>query len=261
MNASASYPRQNLRPVMVVDDDAVFRQELEWHLRRRGHAVVSFSSALEAMEQLRWGLRPCLILLDLRMSVMTGWEFRAEQRADPAVAGIPVVAMTTGNWKASDNSNFAERLEKPFELDALHVLLDRYCRSVAVTAPGEAPAARRPVLVVDDNPDILAGMRELLEEHGYAVLTARNGREALDAARTGQPRLILLDLAMPEVDGWQFLELRSLEPLIRDVPVVIMSAYARTSQVLGGTLAVLSKPVDPGTLVETVRRYERRIMQ
>ena len=70
------------------------------------------ANGLQALEQLRWGIKPCLILLDLRMTVMTGWEFRAQQKQDPALAAIPVIAMTTGRWKPEDLEDFAERLEK-----------------------------------------------------------------------------------------------------------------------------------------------------
>lgn len=252
MTRPAARKSADRRPVMVVEDDDGFRQELEWHLRRRGFDVAAFGNAVQAMEQLRWGLRPCLILLDLRMSIMTGWEFRDEQRKDPAVASIPVIAMTTGNWKPSDVRTFTERLEKPFRLGDLATLLDRYCKFAGVAGGAVEPP---PVLVVDDNPDILSGVEELLVAHGYRVLTARNGREALDVARTGRPGLILLDLAMPEMDGWQFLNRRAAEPEISDIPVVAMSAYARDNQGLVGVRAVMSKPVDPAQLVDAVRRY------
>jgi CheY-like chemotaxis protein len=83
---------------------------------------------LAALEKLRWGMRPCLILLDLRMDVMTGWEFRAEQKKDPALADIPVVAMTTGRWKPDDLKDFTEHIDKPVNVEVLLVIVARYCR-------------------------------------------------------------------------------------------------------------------------------------
>jgi len=86
---------------------------------------------MAALEKLRWGMRPCLILLDLRMGVMTGWEFRAEQKKDSALADIPVVAMTTGRWKADDLKDFVEHIQKPIDLEALRVIVSRFCPKVA----------------------------------------------------------------------------------------------------------------------------------
>jgi CheY-like chemotaxis protein len=68
-----------------------------------------------------------VILLDLRMTVMTGWEFRSEQKKDSAVADIPVIAMTTGRWKPGDLTEFPEHIAKPIDIPALRDVLDRYC--------------------------------------------------------------------------------------------------------------------------------------
>src|SRR5688572_30931716 len=89
----------NGKSILVVDDDEDCRESLAEIIRGKGLQVVSVKNGLEALEQLRWGLRPNLILLDLRMDVMTGWDFRKEQKEDPELADIPVVAMTAGHWK------------------------------------------------------------------------------------------------------------------------------------------------------------------
>src|SRR5437764_36291 len=101
------------------EGNAAIREGLTSLLEEEGHQVIAVANGLEALEQLRWGNKPCLILLDLRMTVMTGWEFRAQQKQDPALAGIPVIAMTTGRWKPEDLEDFAERLEKPLDLETL----------------------------------------------------------------------------------------------------------------------------------------------
>jgi CheY-like chemotaxis protein len=110
-----------------VEDDTSIREELAAILGQEGYEVVTAGNGRDALERLHWGLRPAVILLDLRMNVMTGWEFRAEQKKDAAVADIPVIAMTTGRWKPDDLNDFSEHISKPIDIAGLRSLLDRYC--------------------------------------------------------------------------------------------------------------------------------------
>lgn len=115
--------QQVSKQVLIVEDDAGIRDELAVILGQEGYDVVTARDGRDALERLNWGLRPAVILLDLRMTVMTGWEFRSEQKKDSAVADIPVIAMTTGRWKPDDLNDFPEHIAKPIDIH----LLDRYC--------------------------------------------------------------------------------------------------------------------------------------
>ena len=115
------------RQILIVEDDATIREQLAELLRYDGYDVVTAGNGRDALDELHWGLRPSVILLDLRMNVMTGWEFRAEQRKNASVADIPVIAMTTGRWKPDDLRDFPEHVAKPINLANLRELLDRYC--------------------------------------------------------------------------------------------------------------------------------------
>jgi CheY-like chemotaxis protein len=124
-------PRMNedsAPPVLVVEDDAAILQALTDAIGAEGYRVETATNGLEALEKLRWGLRPCLIVLDMQMRLMTGWEFRSEQRKDPALAQIPVVAMTAGRWKDIDLRDFVARIDKPIALDDLRALLRDHCK-------------------------------------------------------------------------------------------------------------------------------------
>jgi CheY-like chemotaxis protein len=125
-------------PVLVVEDDAAIRQALIDAIGAEGYRVETATNGLEALEKLRWGLRPCLIVLDMQMRLMTGWEFRSEQRKDPELAKIPVVAMTAGRWKDIDLRDFVARIDKPIALDDLRALLRDHCK-----IQGGAAAATR----------------------------------------------------------------------------------------------------------------------
>lgn len=109
----------------------------------------------------------------------------------------------------------------------------------------------RAVLVVDDDEGIREAIQSALEDEGYNVMTAANGKEALDAARAHRPRAILLDLMMPVMNGWEFFEEARCDPAIASIPVGILSAYADRAP--KGVAAVLRKPIELDWLFRVVR--------
>ena len=112
----------------------------------------------------------------------------------------------------------------------------------------------RTVLVVDDDASIRDTIAELLSEEGYQVVVAAHGREALELIRGGvRPQLIVLDLMMPVMDGWQFLEVRAADPELSAVPVVVVSATPETLQP-PETCAFVRKPMRLEHLLEVVGR-------
>jgi CheY-like chemotaxis protein len=111
------------------------------------------------------------------------------------------------------------------------------------------------ILVVDDDEAILDSLRDLLESEGYGVDVAHDGREALDKlAQMEPPQLILLDLKMPVMDGWQFLSERSADAALPRVPVVLLSGLPFIPNALGVS-DFLSKPINPSRLLDCVRRF------
>ena len=114
------------RTILIVDDEPDLRDALAQILGDEGYHIETAATGLEALDKLRWGLRPMVVLLDMQMRVMTGWEFRNEQQRDPALAAIPVVAMTAGHWKKQDLSDFAARIEKPIDVDKLRKVLGQF---------------------------------------------------------------------------------------------------------------------------------------
>jgi CheY-like chemotaxis protein len=112
------------------------------------------------------------------------------------------------------------------------------------------------VLIVEDDADLREMMAELLQLEGYRTRSVANGREALDyLERTGRPDLILLDLMMPVMDGWEFRRRQMADPSLADVPVVVLSALdpARAHDLAGALF--LKKPLDFDRLLELVRRF------
>jgi CheY-like chemotaxis protein len=120
----------------------------------------------------------------------------------------------------------------------------------------------RTILVVDDDPDVREAISDVLVEEGYRVTGARNGREALEQLRDHtRPSLILLDMMMPEMDGWRFrMELKKL-PELASIPVVILSAHGnvRDAALALGAADYLRKPLRIESLLEIAERYCRPI--
>lgn len=121
---------------------------------------------------------------------------------------------------------------------------------------------RSVVLIVDDNRVLCEALNEFLSVQGHAVQSAKNGNEALRLLThlADRPALIFLDLAMPIMNGWEFLAELRQRPLLADIPVVIMSGCEDVAQKAqqAGVVAVLRKPVEPGVLLKIIDHFDER---
>jgi CheY-like chemotaxis protein len=128
---------------------------------------------------------------------------------------------------------------------------------VTTSPSGNDLETRTTILVIDDDDDIREVLATLLDEAGFRVVTAANGREALEHLREDpQPDVILLDLMMPEMDGYQFRAEQQRDPALRAIPTLIVTAGTVTSRVEAlGAEAILRKPVSLRRLVDTIRRF------
>src|SRR6266851_2404435 len=114
--------------------------------------------------------------------------------------------------------------------------------------------AKLAVLIVEDDPDALEALGDLLDSHGYAVSSARNGAEALELlGRSALPNLIVLDLLMPTMDGWEFRRRQKSDSRIAHIPVVVVSASSAAKPIDADS--ILRKPVNIDRLLETIARH------
>lgn len=116
--------------VFIVDDDFGIRDAFREILEEQGYTVASAANGRVALDELRRGGRPCVILLDLMMPVMDGWQFRAEQQKDPSLAEIPVVVLSA-DTQVKQKAAFlraAGYLQKPIEMDTLLATVSHYCQ-------------------------------------------------------------------------------------------------------------------------------------
>jgi signal transduction histidine kinase/DNA-binding response OmpR family regulator len=197
--------------ILVIDDDASVREVVQRFLTKEGYRVASASGGEEGLRLAR-ELGPDAITLDVMMPAMDGWAVLAALKGDEATASIPVVMLTMVDDRGLGYAlGAADYLVKP---------VDR-ARLLAALAPHRREL---PVLVVDDDPGVRALLRRMLEKEGYGVAEADNGRAALERVRERVPGAILLDLMMPEMDGFEFLEELQRSTPGRAIPVIVVTA-------------------------------------
>jgi PAS domain S-box-containing protein len=208
--------------ILVIDDNPDVFYLMQENLAEAGYQVVGALSGDDGLAKAR-ELNPFTITLDIMMPVKDGWQVLHELKADPRTRSIPVVLLTIVDKKALGyHLGAADYLVKPIEEAALLEVFNR------LAEPGTIRQPER-ILVVDDDPHVFDMVRELLEETDYTVDCAVNGIEALEAIRQESPDAVLLDLLMPELDGFGVLEQLAQNPQYRDIPVIVLTAKTLTS--------------------------------
>jgi signal transduction histidine kinase/DNA-binding response OmpR family regulator len=231
--------------VLVIDDDPTALDLLERTLEGAGVRVVKASDGREALNLAR-SLQPAAITLDVLMPGMDGWEVLNELKADAATADIPVIIVTmTTDRHLGYALGATEFLTKPVRRDQLVTLLDRHATE----------GGRRHALVVDDKTENRELLRRVLGNEGWRVSEAENGQAALEAVAKDPPALILLDLMMPVMDGFEFVrEMRRRDPP-SEIPIVVVTAKDITDEDLrrlnGGVMGLIEREgLDQDALVE-----------
>ena len=205
--------------VLVIDDDRDALELITRGLSTEGYAVITAQDGERGLDLAR-ELQPSLITLDIMMPGTDGWSVLGSLKADPQTSSIPVVMLSI----AADREmgyvlGAVESLTKPIDRAELREVVERY-----VTQPG----AR--VLVVEDDPDSRALLVRHLEDAEMIAVEAENGVAALDRVAEHAPDLVLLDLMMPEMDGFEFLEELRRNPEYRSIPVVVVTAKNLTAE-------------------------------
>ena len=206
--------------VLVIDDDPNARRIIRHFLAKEGFEAIVAKDGDEGVALAR-EVRPALITLDVLMPKRDGWSVLRELKATPALADIPVVMLTITDEKSTGYAlGASEFLNKPIDRKRLSKVLERFR-----VRDGDLA-----VLVIEDDPTTQQMMRRLLLEFRCRVRIAENGRLGLDDLTLQRPDLILLDLMMPEMDGFEFLaELRNRSEFA-DIPVVVVTAADLTQR-------------------------------
>ena len=200
--------------VLVIDDDPEARDIIQRFLVKDGYAVATAASGEQGL-RLAHEIRPAAITLDVMMPDLDGWSVLRALKADPVLSAIPVIMLSMVDDRTRGISLGAvDYLTKPVDRGLLHKALSHYYCAEELC----------PVLLIEDDIETREIMARTLDNAGWAVTGAGNGQEALDRMAELQPRLILLDLMMPVMDGFDFLTAMRARPEWRHIPVIVITA-------------------------------------
>ena len=230
-----------VRPILVIDDDQNSRDLLQRTLEADGHSVATASGGEEGLDLAR-RLQPLLITLDVMMPGLDGWAVLKELKSDPTLRHIPVMMVTIeGEQDLGYTLGAVEHLTKPVDREKLLQLVSHHA----------GPDGGGVALVVDDDGAMRSLFSRALSEDGWKVDEAENGAQALERATERRPDLVVLDLMMPVMDGFDFL----FEFRLRDdwtaVPVIVVTAKDLTEEDRQRLNGGVERIIEKGALTRT----------
>jgi PAS domain S-box-containing protein len=247
--AEQSQPRAARNAVLVVDDDPIARNLIQRSLEKEGFETVVAGTGAEALRLARQ-LRPSAITLDVMMPGMDGWQVLGQLKADPVTCEIPVIMITVvEDRNLAFSLGATEYVTKPIDRDRLaSILLRHRCASPPCL-----------VLVVEDDSDQRRLIGAILEKEGWEVATAENGALALQQLQERDVQLIVLDLLMPEMDGFEFVVAMKQNPAWKHIPVLVLTSKDITEEdrerLNGRVQRILSKgSLEGGAFVDELKR-------
>jgi signal transduction histidine kinase/CheY-like chemotaxis protein/HAMP domain-containing protein len=239
--------------VLVIDDDATARDLIAHHLREEGYGVATATGGLDGIKKAK-ELRPVAITLDVMMPDLDGWAVLTALRRDVQLADIPVIMATiVDEQQRAATLGAVGYITKPIDHDRLVMLMKRFA----------VPARPTRVLIVEDDAVQRERVRQWLEPQHWTIADAENGKAALALLQQAPPDVILLDLMMPELDGFQLVSMLQQNEQWRKIPVIVITARdlspADRARLNAGIKTVLVKEAfDPAQLIEKIHQLVER---
>jgi len=265
--------------ILIIEDEANNLDVARRIVRGAGHEALTATDGLLGLEIARRE-HPDAVLVDLLLPKLDGWSVTRAIREEPWAKKIPIIAVSALAMEAdrerAREAGCDDFVTKPYAPAELRVLLGKHFADASAPKPatrasessgsGISPAERLGrVLVVDDEPANVELIVRRLGGNGYETLTASNGHDAIAIATKEQPDLILMDIMMPGLDGWQATRLLKGDPKTANIPVVFVTARDRPEDVAqgfeAGGIMYVNKPVEPVELFARVRNaiYMKRL--
>jgi len=260
--------------ILYVEDNEVNRDMLSRRLRLEGFEVLLAGDGQQGVSMAK-DEKPDLILMDLSLPVLDGWEATRLLKADPETRGIPVIALTAhamaGDREKSLKAGCDDYDTKPVNMETL---LSKMRSQLGIEA-NDSPEAQRPqppktekkesdkgrILVVDDNETNRDFLSRRLEMEGFSVELAEDGRRALETLKRRIVDLVLLDVMMPGISGYEVLEEIRLKQSLTELPVIMVTARDRSEDIVQalklGANDYITKPIDIRVLLARVQAHIR----
>jgi CheY-like chemotaxis protein len=241
------------KKILVVDDNPSLILSVKAGLDglASGYEVIGVTGGKECFDFLEKGNLPDLILLDIMMPLMDGWEVKRKLGEQAEWRKIPIMFLTAVTDKTSKKLGTIigkDFIEKPFEILDLKNRLDAFFTS-----------SNKKVMVVDDDPTILLTVRVLFESEGIEVTTVGSGQECIAELQKGFKGVILMDVMMPHMDGWETIREIVAKGFHKGTAIFMLSAKdkpdGKDDSFKGYVIDYIEKPFEPAELVSTVKKY------
>jgi HAMP domain-containing protein/signal transduction histidine kinase/DNA-binding response OmpR family regulator len=274
-----SFTNARLRQLLVVEDDPAEQLSVSELL---GHSDVEITTAVtgaEALEKMRDGSFDCVVL-DLKLPDMTGFELLAEVQKEPSLRDTPIIVFTGRELSDIEETELRKKaksivlkgVRSPERLlDETALFLHRVIADLPASKQlmienlheSDEPLNGRKVLVVDDDIRNIFALNSLLERHNMSVITATNGQEAINLVEsTDDLSLVLMDVMMPEMDGYETMRRIRSKQQFRMLPIIALTAKAmkgdREKCLEAGASDYVAKPVNTDQLLSLVRMWLHR---
>jgi signal transduction histidine kinase/CheY-like chemotaxis protein len=217
-------PASSVPLVLVVEDDAKGADLLRIYLSEAGYSVEVARDGAEGLEKVR-RLAPAAVVLDILLPKLDGWAFLTQVKAEPVTREVPVIIVSIIDQKGKGFAlGAADYLIKPVQKDDLL----RTLRAFSLTARMQTAPVK--ILAIDDDPKAVELLAAVLEPEGFRILRAYGGEAGLEIARAEQPDLIILDLLMPEMNGFEVLDHLAQSSVTRRLPVILFTLKRLTAE-------------------------------
>jgi len=219
-HAAMARPVRDKPLILVVDNDPASRELLVSYLTGEIFQTESAGAGEEGLNKARQ-LQPDAVTLDIQSQDKNSWAIFSDLKTNVATAHIPIIVISAADEKnVGYTQGAAERLGKPVSRETLMNALIKHLPTAKTTGPA--------VLVVENNPEALHSITKALEAGGYSPLVARNGKEAQDILWLVRVDAALLNLSMPEMDGFELFRRVKQNPRLRDIPVLVFAGKEMT---------------------------------
>ena len=206
--------------ILVIDDDIVFLDLINTRLSKEGYSVHTANSGEKGLVKARQIL-PDIIILDIVMPDIDGWTVYKKIKNTPLLSEIPIIIITIGEYeKMAEDFGVVDFLAKPIEWATLSKMLEKY----------KNLTESRHILVVDDDKTTRIILRKMLIKDGWRVAEAKDGKDAFKCIKKEEPELILLDLLMPVMDGFEFLRTIKGKKNWKNIPVIVITSKDLTEE-------------------------------
>ncbi|OYD82934.1 hybrid sensor histidine kinase/response regulator (plasmid) [Azospirillum brasilense] len=279
LNRIKDYAQPRRRRLLVVEDNPAEQLSITELLGHDDIEIAVAGTGAEALAALRAQAHDCVVL-DLRLPDMTGFELLEQLRADETLADVPVVVFTGRELSPDEDavlhtmarSIVVKGVESPERLlDETALFLHRVVGDLPVEKQrmldrlhsSDEDLVRRTVLLVDDDARNIFALSSVLERRGMNVLTATTGREAITMLEsTPNVAIVLMDIMMPEMDGYETMQVIRSNPAFRRLPIIALTAKAmkgdREKCLEAGASDYLAKPVNTEQLLSALRMWLHR---